>query len=232
MNGWNNGAIVLSQREIAAALSTTNFRAIGKGIAELMQHGLIDVSAEGQWKERQAREYRLTFVTTKAQPATNDYLKWAPSEKSGADDVSAADHQSADGVSARPRNAADDVSARIADHRRKTAIPENVAADDVSSLIVKPYPPAETAHDQDQSAPLKDPYSSAGPRFDNETEAQAVEVRSALAAYRRANGLAGIRSLASAAGADASRVSSFIDGMDLLSAPTISRLSRELRRSA
>lgn len=123
-NGYNNGKIGLSQRQIADRLNTTNFRAIGKGIAELMEHGLIDVTMEGQWKQRMAREYRLTFISTgdamHLRHATNEYRDWLP-EKSCADDVSAEKAISADDVSAAPRKSADDVSARIASHRRKTA---------------------------------------------------------------------------------------------------------------
>ena len=120
MNGWNNGQIAVSQRQLAAALKTTNFRAIGRAIADLMEHGLIDVSVEGQWKERMAHQYRLTFVSTKGANATNDYLHWRP-KKFGADEASAEGANSADKVSARKRKFDDAASARIAAHRRKTA---------------------------------------------------------------------------------------------------------------
>lgn len=121
MNGWNNGKIALSQRQLATALKTTNFRAISRGIAELMEHGLIDVAVEGQWKERMAREYRLTFVSTKTADATNDYLSWQLPKKSGADAVSAERSKSADAASARPRKLDDTASARISAHRQKSA---------------------------------------------------------------------------------------------------------------
>jgi hypothetical protein len=41
-------------------------------IAELMQHGLLDLSAESVWRERRAREYRLTFVNTSRQHRSDD----------------------------------------------------------------------------------------------------------------------------------------------------------------
>jgi excisionase family DNA binding protein len=64
------------------------------GPSRLMQHGLIDISAEGTWQERRAREYRLTFVSTldahgRHVRATNDYVAWRPCPKSGAERVSA-----------------------------------------------------------------------------------------------------------------------------------------------
>ncbi|OYW13049.1 MAG: hypothetical protein B7X02_02930 [Rhodospirillales bacterium 12-54-5] len=121
MNGWNNGQIAVSQRTLAAALKTTNFRTISRGIAELMEHGLIDVAVEGQWKERMARQYRLTFVSTKTADATNDYRFWEPPRKSGADTASAEGFKSADVASARTRKLDDAASARITAHRRKTA---------------------------------------------------------------------------------------------------------------
>jgi hypothetical protein len=121
MNGWNNGHIVMSQRMIAAALGTSNFRAIGRAIAELMEHGLIDVTIEGQWKARKAREYRLTFVSTKGANATNDYRLWEPTRKSGADGASARQPKSADTASASAHKFDDGASARISANRRKTA---------------------------------------------------------------------------------------------------------------
>lgn len=168
-NGYNNGKIGLSQRQLAERLNTTNFRAIGRAVAELMEHGLIDVAAEGQWKQRMAREYRLTFVTTgdnyNLRAATNDYRDWTP-RKSSDDDVSARGRVSADDVSAGAGKAADDVSAKIAAHQRKTANFQNGAADDVSSLIVKPYP-SGAASDADgfQTAetPPENPLNARGP---------------------------------------------------------------------
>jgi hypothetical protein len=121
MNGYNNGEIGRSQRQLADALGTTNFRAIGKGIAELMEHGFIDVTAEGQWKARQAREYRLTFVSTKMASATNDYRAWVKPEKSRADMASAECRVAAQAASSAARKFDEAASARIAAHRRKTA---------------------------------------------------------------------------------------------------------------
>lgn len=163
MNGYNNGKIAFSQRELAARLGTQNFRAIGRGIAELMQVGFLDLSAEGQWKQRKAREYRLTFVNTMQghlrMPATNDYLHWVPTRKSGADNGSAETPPSADHGSARPRFSADDVSARIASRQRKTAILPQSAADHGSSLIRKPYPQSEN----DGSLTIITPLNGSGP---------------------------------------------------------------------
>lgn len=89
-NGYNNGSIVVSYRQFAAALGNSNYRKIGRAIAVLMQRGLIDISTESIWKERKSREYRLTFISTGRPPnsraATNDYRDW---RKNDADGVSA-----------------------------------------------------------------------------------------------------------------------------------------------
>jgi hypothetical protein len=81
MNGSNNGQITRSYAQLAAALNRKNQAPIGPAIAELMQHGLLDISAESVWQERRAREYRLTFVNTtdaigRTIRATNDYLRF------------------------------------------------------------------------------------------------------------------------------------------------------------
>jgi hypothetical protein len=186
MDGFNNGKIAISQREIAARLGTSNFRAIGKAIAELMQHGFLVVSAEGEWAQRKAREYRLTFVSTQKGhliiPATNDYLHWAPTRKSGADDVSAEMPKSADDVSARPPFAADDVSARIANHQRKTAISAKSAADDVSSLICKPYPPVKNEGEPTWSD-IRKGYRSNPPADQILDQAEKADLRSMVIDY-------------------------------------------------
>lgn len=183
MDGFNNGKIAISQREIAARLGTSNFRAIGKAIAELMQHGFLEVSAEGEWAQRKAREYLLTFVSTQKGhliiPATNDYLHWAPTQKSGADDVSAEMPKSADDVSARPPFAADDVSARIASHQRKTAISAKLSADDVSSLICKPYPPSRNGGEPTWTD-IRSTVRTPGPVVDVITRQEKADLRSLL----------------------------------------------------
>lgn len=121
MNGYNNGEIVLSQRYLVAALAC-HPRKVVRGIAELMENGLIDIAMEGKWKERRAREYRLTFVSTKSAPATNDYLAYSSGKQSGASKVASTKFKSASTVEpARPKVASRVEAARLCD-ARKTAI--------------------------------------------------------------------------------------------------------------
>jgi hypothetical protein len=84
-HGYNNGAIGFSFRDLANRLGTSSLKSIGPAIIELLEHGFIDVVAEGRWKSRQARLYRLTFISTgkpgQHHPATNDYVSWTPTEK-------------------------------------------------------------------------------------------------------------------------------------------------------
>lgn len=88
-NGYNNGKLVISHRQIANALGNSNFGKISRSIATLIERGLLDIETESVWKERMAREYRLTFIGTGVaphyRPATNEYLQW----KNDADGVSA-----------------------------------------------------------------------------------------------------------------------------------------------
>lgn len=64
MKGDNNGEIHISYAELAHALNRKNQAVIGPAIAELIEHGFLDISADSVWQERRAREYRLTFVNT------------------------------------------------------------------------------------------------------------------------------------------------------------------------
>lgn len=138
MNGYNNGKIGVSQRQLVDAIGCSP-RKIVRGIAELMEHALIDVQTEGKWKERMAREYRLTFVTTKCRAATNDYLRWRPTQKSGATAPVAKTLKSGSGAIAGKRNSDSAVVTALDPAGSKTANLENTTASDAVSLISKPY---------------------------------------------------------------------------------------------
>jgi hypothetical protein len=139
-NGYNNGELVISQRQLSERLENTNYRKIGRAIAVLIERGLLDISTEGVWKQRLARQYRLTFITSGrppfTKPASNEYLNW---KKNDADDVSAGKGRSADASSAEPENLADASSAENHENPQKRVVTLNRPADAVSSLIGKPY---------------------------------------------------------------------------------------------
>jgi len=158
MNGYNNGAIAVSQRELKEALGCSPNRVVA-AIVELVDHYLIEVTVEGEWASRQARQYRLTFVSTKDGLATNDYLRWTPSKKDFRPTGAIAKGvQFATGAIAGERNAVTAPIARLIDHKRKTAVSENAAATGVIPLIREPYPQAQSAQrkgdDGDNLAPL------------------------------------------------------------------------------
>jgi len=117
-NGYNNGRIVISQRQIADNLKNSNFRKIGKSIAVLCERGLLDVATDSVWKDRRAREYRLTFISSGVppfvRPASNEYLSW----KNDADAVSTSGGRTADSASTVALIAADGSSAQNATNGR------------------------------------------------------------------------------------------------------------------
>lgn len=81
-NGHNNGRIAVSFRQIAHDLNRKNQSPFATAIAKLMEHGLIYISTEGDWSQRKAREYGLTFASSgnfnSIKAATNDYINWQP----------------------------------------------------------------------------------------------------------------------------------------------------------
>ncbi len=231
-NGYNNGSVAMSQREIGEAIGTKNYGSIGRAIAQLMDHGLINVTTEGKWKEREAREYRLTFVTTTRDgrhvTATNDYIHWTadrPRAKSGADHVSAKKSVSAEGGSAGRGKLAEDVSARIAQSRRKTAVVTKAAAEDVSPLIGKPYPVAEMGQEK---PPRIKPQNLAADHFASDMSEVRREVRSALKSIRSSHGPQAVMSVARSAALNPDRVSAFLADHDDLAGPLIFHLRRAL----
>jgi hypothetical protein len=92
LNGFNNGKIAISYKQLARRLGRKNEAPFGRAIAELITHGFIEVMAEARWRDRRAREYRLTFVNTtdaagRHVTATNEYLRWKAEDDSCATDA-------------------------------------------------------------------------------------------------------------------------------------------------
>jgi hypothetical protein len=97
--GYNNGEIAISYRELAHRLNRKNEAPFGPAVAKLIVHGLIDIATEARWKDRRAREYRLTFISTtdgagRHVAATNEYRSWVLEERISTTDVVAAPPES------------------------------------------------------------------------------------------------------------------------------------------
>lgn len=77
-NGFNNGRIGLSMRELAEAIGSANHNANMAALHELERAGFIVVASRFPKGQRRANEYRLTFGTygpNGEHPATNEYLE-------------------------------------------------------------------------------------------------------------------------------------------------------------
>jgi hypothetical protein len=75
-SGFNNGAISLGFRELAALIQSGNNAANSQALCELMERGLVALARSYPKGQRLANEYRLTFINCGDHPATNDYLTW------------------------------------------------------------------------------------------------------------------------------------------------------------
>lgn len=99
LDGYNNGRIAISYRELARRLNRRNEGPFGPAIAKLIAHGFLEIMTDACWRDRRAREYRLTFVNTtdaagRFVAATNEYLSWTPEEDSSATDVAVGEAES------------------------------------------------------------------------------------------------------------------------------------------
>jgi hypothetical protein len=145
-NGYNNGNIGKSYREIGKAIGTSNFRTIANAITELVKYGFVAIEADALVWERHAREYRITFLPTgqppHRKPPTDDWRAF-----SGDTAVSADDGQSAVPASAGKKKFDVAASARIAKKRQFSVEASKSTAVAVSSNICKPYPPAQSGRD-------------------------------------------------------------------------------------
>lgn len=81
-DGFNNGRIGISVHEIGAALGDQNHGANSKAVAELIEKGFVECTANANRHQSKVRTYRLTFVSTgegkRVQPATHEYKDWRP----------------------------------------------------------------------------------------------------------------------------------------------------------
>jgi len=80
-NGRNNGTLALSHRQ-ARELLRVSPRKVTEAFDDLMTHGFVELVTEGTWREREAREYRLTWLTSGKGPPYQQpslaYRGWAP----------------------------------------------------------------------------------------------------------------------------------------------------------
>ncbi|MBY6127856.1 hypothetical protein KUW15_03915 [Qipengyuania aquimaris] len=87
-NGFNNGKIVMSARQLAHLMSMGGHPCTAKTAAaalrELAEHGLIAITQREVWRSGMAREYRLTFIRTYCEhsrtsvPASHEWKRWRP----------------------------------------------------------------------------------------------------------------------------------------------------------
>jgi len=81
-DGFNNGRIGISVHEIGTALGDQNHGANSKAVAELIEKGFVECTADANRHQSKVRTYRLTFIPTgegkRVQPATHEYRDWRP----------------------------------------------------------------------------------------------------------------------------------------------------------
>lgn len=75
-DGFNNGKIGVSFRELATLIDSGNNVANSNALCELMERGIVALARSYPKGQRLANEYRLTFVPMGETPATNEYLSW------------------------------------------------------------------------------------------------------------------------------------------------------------
>lgn len=148
-NGYNNGQIAISYEELSDRLkganrTAINGRRIADALARLVERGLIAEPEPGDWLQRKAREYRLTFISYgKAAPfrsATNEYRRWTPPEAKNVSDARSPESPHAgDARSPKPLSAGDARSPET-EKNGSFALPNPSASGDARSpLIDKPY---------------------------------------------------------------------------------------------
>ncbi|MBB6190566.1 hypothetical protein FHS51_000779 [Sphingobium wenxiniae] len=242
MNGYNNGHIALSVAEICTALSNSSRSRAAKAIAELMEHGFIDVTHEAMWKERKAREYRLTFVTTAYPPfgATNDYRNWEPRKQNSGNGVLPETPSTGNGVLPDAVSTGNGALPRLLAHQRKSAkngkSPNPVSGNTPFPLIYNHTPPRKTGdgNKSDSTGNMDGPSQAVPPSKGGDGQSAAV-IREKLKSLLRSSPTGTQTRLAEAARIPGGTLSKFINEGKALSAAHSVRLQltmAELEKSA
>lgn len=163
-NGRNNGEIFVSFDEISHDLNTTNRRAIGRSFTQLVDRGLLDVTAAPDRLHHKAREYRLTWINTTAGgrhvQATEEYRLWNPHvAQNHSDEASPTGVSHGDAVLPSRPILGDAALLRIAKSRGKSVEPVLVHGDAASLHVISHTRPAKQTDSPPCVAP---PTKSAG----------------------------------------------------------------------
>lgn len=81
-DGFNNGHLALAIKDIGKDLGDQAHGANARAVAELIEKGFLEMTAEADRRQGKVREYRLTFIASgqgkSTTPASHDYEAWRP----------------------------------------------------------------------------------------------------------------------------------------------------------
>lgn len=113
-DGFNNGRIALSTRDLAQAIGSANHKANIAALRELERTGFIKVTGRFPKGQRKANEYRLTFISygpNGEHPATNEYLANLETKKTSAAETEARNTVRASETEARRKHRGSEMEA-------------------------------------------------------------------------------------------------------------------------
>lgn len=88
-NGWNNGRITFSQREMARSLNVADRETVAAYVRELEAVGFIKATRRGGFNvkvgDRRATEWALTWQKIGDALPTKEFMHWQPSKSCGSD---------------------------------------------------------------------------------------------------------------------------------------------------
>ena len=149
-DGWNNGKLAISVKQIGKALGNQNHAANGQALAELIELGFLECTSGADHGQAKARTYRLTFVSTgegkRLHLATNEYQSWRPATrtKRGFGQVQSSDPMKFGGANSTTQNmkSVAETAAHMKFHDANTATLKPGIADfstDSSVAIIAPH---------------------------------------------------------------------------------------------
>lgn len=214
-NGFNNGGIAASARDIADAVGSRRYAANRAALGELIESGIVTVERIHPRGSRMATEYRLTFVETGNErhrhPATNEWrlVRSGNRRENSGHETSTRNGERVDAPSTEREHRVDAPSTDATGTSHFLPTPP---VDALSTLIVSH---AQGVSGSGEILPFKSPEMLAGRNPASTCVMDLAELREFAKGYLSRAEPGAQSKLAAASGVPGSSLSKFLDGKGL-----------------
>lgn len=154
-NGYNNGEIPFSTRELHVACGTRDNTSQANAVHQLVECGLLRITKDANFATKgQAREFALTYIATgdaqQPVPASREYLEWLPTPRERTESIARKTSAKSKQL-VRKTNARSETSALETSSVAQTAAagPSKGTARETNALLYNHHSPPSTSSGHD-----------------------------------------------------------------------------------